>query len=86
MWPLGFTSTLPLALIITQYTHIRFFFVILSNVTNDSQADHLRIQEKIHQDLNRLRMVFREVQADLEVLEAHVLTHQEDPINVQKQL
>jgi hypothetical protein len=39
-----------------------------------SPADHLLIQEKIHQDLNRLKMADREGQVGQEVLAGHVST------------
>jgi hypothetical protein len=39
-----------------------------------SQADHLLIQEKIHQDLIRLKMADREGQVGREVLVGHVST------------
>ena len=48
-----------------------------------SLAGHLLIQEKIHQDLNRLKMAVREGQVVQEVLEVHVSTPLEDPITVE---
>jgi hypothetical protein len=51
-----------------------------------SQADHLLIQKKIHQDLNRPKRVVQEAQVGQEVLEAHVLTRLEDPKKYKSQL
>lgn len=57
--------------------------ISLLYVADYSQADHLPIQKKIPQDLNRPRMVVQEAQVAQEVLEAHVLIHPEGPKNVQ---
>jgi hypothetical protein len=55
-------------------------------VADYSQADHLLIQKKIHQDLNHPRMVVQEAQVGQEVLEAHVLTRLEGPKKYKLQL
>jgi hypothetical protein len=54
-----------------------------TNIARYSQADHLLIQETIHQDLSHLKMVVQEVQVGQEVLEVHVSTLLEGPTKAQ---
>jgi hypothetical protein len=62
--------------------YAQHYLTVFSNVTDYSQEDHLLIQRKIHQDLNRPRKVVQEAQLGQEVLEAHVLTRLEGPTKI----